>query len=543
MLSLRFLLKQGIAIRGHKDNNGNLVQLLHLRSSDCPNLSKWLKNQHYMSHDIINKLITLLGNALLQQILIKIHAASWFAILADETTDVANHEQLSMSIRWVNEFYEINEDFIGLVQVPSTTSSTITTVIKDVLIRCALPITQCRGQGYNGAVNMMGHLNGVARRIKDEESTAINVHCSAHSLNLCLQDAAKQCSPVRNTLDMVMEIIKLIKNSPKRSLIFEKCKQDLSHPGPSLKPLCPTRWTVRTKAIDAVLRNYAALMETLDTISSECHGDYGQRANGICSMLERFDTFFGLKLSHLVCIATEQTSQTLQTKDTTVQEVLVAANIAKSYLKKQREDGAFEVFYSRIVAESQMLTCSEPVLPRFRKAPKHLDDGAQPHHFATPKEHFRAQYFEVLDLVGNEITRRFAQASLALPKSIEEELLTAVDHPDSTNILVPEPIAKAYSRDLNIKKLERQLQMLPELLGAYRYQTAKDISHLWVTTVRTICEMLTTVPMAREIYSEVDKLVRIYMTIPVMTATAERSFSAPSSYQNISSLNDDGSKT
>ena len=94
-----------------------------------------------MSRDIISELITLLGNALLRQILIKIHAAFWIAILADETEDVTHYEQLSMSIRWVNEFYEINEDFIGLVHVPSTTSSTITTVIKDVLIRCDLPIT------------------------------------------------------------------------------------------------------------------------------------------------------------------------------------------------------------------------------------------------------------------------------------------------------------------------------------------------------------------------------------------------------------------
>ena len=32
--------------------------------------------------------------------------------------------------------------------------------------------------------------------------------------------------------------------------------------------------------------------------------------------------------------------------------------------------------------------------------------------------------------------------------------------------------------------------------------------------------------MAREMFSEVDKLLRIYLTIPVTTATAERSFSA-----------------
>ena len=66
--------------------------------------------------------------------------------------------------------------------------------------------------------------------------------------------------------------------------------------------------------------------------------------------------------------------------------------------------------------------------------------------------------------------------------------------------------------------------MLLELLGAYK--TVKDIVHIRITTVPTICEMLTTVPMTREIFSELDKLVRIYMTILVTTATAERSFSA-----------------
>ena len=41
--------------------------------------------------------------------------AKWFSILADETTDLSNHEQLLISIRWVSDTYEVNEDFIGLV--------------------------------------------------------------------------------------------------------------------------------------------------------------------------------------------------------------------------------------------------------------------------------------------------------------------------------------------------------------------------------------------------------------------------------------------
>ena len=183
--SLRFLLRQGLAIRGHKESEGNLIQLLYLRSDDSPQLAKWLKNQQYLSPEIINELITLMGNDLLRQLLSSIHAATWYAILADETADVANQEQLSVSIRWVGDAYEINEDFIGLVHVPRITADTLTAAIKDVLIRCSLPLAQCRGQAYDGASNIMGHLRGVATQIQVEQSTAISVHCLAHSLNLC----------------------------------------------------------------------------------------------------------------------------------------------------------------------------------------------------------------------------------------------------------------------------------------------------------------------------------------------------------------------
>lgn len=63
-----------------------------------------------------------MGNELLRQLLVKIRDATWFAILADETADIANLEQLSLSIRWVTKDYEIHEDFIGLVHVPTITS-------------------------------------------------------------------------------------------------------------------------------------------------------------------------------------------------------------------------------------------------------------------------------------------------------------------------------------------------------------------------------------------------------------------------------------
>ena len=74
--------------------------------------------------------------------------------MADETRDVSNSEQLGIVIRWVDTDYIIHEDFIGMVHVPGTRASTLITAIKDVLIRCMLPLDNCRGQAYDGASNM-----------------------------------------------------------------------------------------------------------------------------------------------------------------------------------------------------------------------------------------------------------------------------------------------------------------------------------------------------------------------------------------------------
>ena len=177
---------QGLSIRGHTESEGNLIQLLELQSNACPELKQWLLSNPYLSHAIINELITLMGNTVLRQLLTNARAATWFSVMADETKDISNHEQLAIIIRWVDMSYDIHEDLIGMVHVPETTSSMLTAVIKDVLIHCVLPLEVCRGQVYDGAANMMGHLSGVAKKLQDEHPAAIKVHCLAHSLNLCL---------------------------------------------------------------------------------------------------------------------------------------------------------------------------------------------------------------------------------------------------------------------------------------------------------------------------------------------------------------------
>ena len=82
-------------------------------------------------------------------------------MIADEATDISHTEQISLSIRWVNDTYQIFEDTLALSDLSNTKALTIFKANKDILTQCDLPLSQCRGQAYNGASNMSGIRNGV----------------------------------------------------------------------------------------------------------------------------------------------------------------------------------------------------------------------------------------------------------------------------------------------------------------------------------------------------------------------------------------------
>ena len=517
--SLRFLVCQGLAIRGHREEDSNLVQLLHCRSEDIHGLESWIKDGRYLSHDIINELIEMMAHQLLRSILSEIKNATWFALIADETRDVGGLEQFAVSLRWVDKSYSIYEDVIGLVQVDQTDGATLASTLKDVLIRCGLQLSCCRGQTYDGASNMSGHLSGVASRLKAEEPRAHYVHCVAHCLNLCLQDCAHSCSCIRDALALVSELANLFRASPKRLAQFRHLKEQLYPGSPGLKPLCPTRWTVRTAAIDAILKNYSVLCEELDLLGEEAQGESSHKALGLLAMMEKFSTFFGLKLAFLVFSATEQASLTLQYKDINAQEACMATNVARNFLVRHRSDSAFHTFYQSVVSEASDYTLS-PVLPRQRRVPRRIDDGTPGHIFSSPEDHYRKQYYEVMDILTEEMARRFDQAAFSLLQEMERLL---IDSCNGTRVTPSSNFKEMYKNDLNMDTLNVQLSMLPDVVT-----TANEEHHVGikrVTSVRTVCDIFNTCRFPKTMLGEVDHLLHLYLTIPLTSATAERTFS------------------
>ena len=114
----------------------------------------------------------------------------------------------------------VHEDFLGFYEVPNIKSATIKDVIVDALVRFQLPLSQLRGQAFDGASNMLGRNSGVAALIKQIQQKALATHCHGHSLNLSVKDLTSQTHILNNTIGTVGEMCILVKFSSKREMIL-----------------------------------------------------------------------------------------------------------------------------------------------------------------------------------------------------------------------------------------------------------------------------------------------------------------------------------
>jgi hypothetical protein len=188
---LRFILRQGLACRGHDEsegslNKGNFLELLNWLAENFEDVNKVVlknapKNCKLTSPQIQKEIISCCAKET-TKLIIEDLGDDYFAILADESSDVYQKEQLALCIRYVDKKGKVVERFLGIVHVENTTSMIHKNAIKKLLMDHSLSLSRVRGQGYDRASNMKGALNGLQKLIMDESPSAYYVHCFAHQL-------------------------------------------------------------------------------------------------------------------------------------------------------------------------------------------------------------------------------------------------------------------------------------------------------------------------------------------------------------------------
>uniref|UniRef100_A0A3B5QLP4 TTF-type domain-containing protein n=1 Tax=Xiphophorus maculatus TaxID=8083 RepID=A0A3B5QLP4_XIPMA len=425
MECVRYLARQGIAMRGHASNEGNLFHLVKLKAKNDPVLTSWLTRCHdYVSPQCQNEYLTLFGHTIVRGIAAMIRSLPivHFSIIMDGTHDIQGKEQVSICLRYVDQDLVPVEAFIGLYDTPSTTGEQMAKLALDMLLRLNLPISGMRGQTYDGAANMAGRFSGAQAVLKKEQPLVLYVHCGAHCVNLITQCACNSSPLLCDALQWVHELGTLSKQSGKFKGILA---QHTVPEGPTrtVKPLCPTRWTVRGQAVQVVLNEYEAILNSLEEMAS-LGSDTSTRANGLLERFQKGKTILGLNIATEVLGELECLNKSLQNRSQTIAGMQTAVQYVSSAIQEKRTDAKFAELFEKSVQMVDTLGIEAIEIPHQRKPPRRYTGQASHHQPKTAEEFYRIEFFKVLDCFDMQFKDRFNQPDLEKFKQVEDVLLT-----------------------------------------------------------------------------------------------------------------------
>ena len=294
--------------------------------------------------------------------------------MADQTTDESTKTQLSICVRYLTDNFEVEEAFLRFVDLHKTDAETISEVLIDNVQQWGLDSSKWRGQGYDGASTMSGHVSRVQARITSKLPKAkFFVHCRSHCLNLAIVASCSKVPEIRNFMDTFKSITFFFSASPKRKgILSEKLSESaandlLADSGLSagteddqcedvialranknryhLATLSDTRWLSRVDSISTLLSNYEAVHESLDEVRVQSTGQSSHDAVSLQHeriLLYRSCCYLPVHFSFL---AHEDARN------------LVAA------IQSQRSDKRFHLLYSRATAIASKVGVS-PTKPR-----------------------------------------------------------------------------------------------------------------------------------------------------------------------------------
>jgi hypothetical protein len=500
--SLRLLLRQGLALRGHDIASGNFFQLLKLRSNDLPEMSAWLERKtNFIHSDIQNEIASMFSHSMLRQLCRSISLSSCFAVIVDGTQDIAGEEQESICIRYVDEDLEPQECFMSLYKTDSTTGESLAGIVQDVLMRFQLPIENLRGQTYDGAANMSGKYNGCRAIISAKQPLALFVHCGAHGANLVAKATCEDSPEIRNAIQVVHDFATLCTTSGKFRQKFSTFQTNAG-PVHAIRPLCPTRWLMRAPMLQSAKSQYVVIVQSLQE-ASEVNESTAARASQLLKSFEDGETYVCITFALNVVEKLECFNRALQSRSASVAGMLEACDMIIASLEVARTEESFTQVFQQCINYISENELNPLQLPRRRNPPKRFSGPCEPHHSPTIHDHYRAIYFHLIDTAIMQLRIRFQTN----PDLHKYKLLEAV----VLNRASVENIQQ--HADFKNDLLEAQLKIF------HANHVADNVS-----AVANILKKLS--PDARRLFDQIEKLVRLLLVNPASSAEAERSFSA-----------------
>jgi hypothetical protein len=471
-------------------------------------LSSAHANATYLSWETQNEIINTCGKILARQIAAEVHTAKFFSILVDETTDCSAKEQCFLSVRYVRKG-EVQERFVAFCDLQGDmTAAAIASAVVNKLTELEMDVSMIRGQGYDGAAAMSGRLNGVQAEIKRLSPAAPYIHCASHVLNLVTQKSSS-VTAIRNAHGLVTEIAKFFNESAKRTT----CLQSKISPTSSvrkLKNVCPTRWVEGHSAVIRFVELLDPVFDALEDLSTQLHqsGNTGSQATMLLRAISNCEFLVSLHVMEEMCGLLLPLSKSLQSSSADLlagrQLVDNIADVLQQ--RRQNADTKFNALFCKVAALSQDLGL-QMQLPRRVGRQRNREN----YEATDPEAYYRqAIYIPYIENILVQLRERFephGRVCLRIQSLIPRFVVASI-FDDLTDAL------DLYRCDLGPRSViegefERWKLKWTAVAAADRPSTAADAIQ--------ICDSL--------LFPQIYILLQLFLTLPLTSATAERSFS------------------
>ncbi|XP_062208934.1 uncharacterized protein LOC133910615 [Phragmites australis] len=544
---IRFLLRQGLAFRGHDEsedskNKGNFLELLNFLANNFQEVNKVVlknapKKNKMIDHKIQKDLISSCAKETTKLIMEDL-GNEHFSILADESSDVSLNEQLALCLRYVDKKGKPVERFLGVVNVEDTTSSTLKTAIGNLLMGHQLSFSMVRGQGYDGASNMKGHINGLKKLIMDESPSAYYIHCFAHQLQLTLVAVAKESGDCQWFFQQLLYLLNVLGNSCKKirmlrvaqaESIIESLELGELETGQGLNQEMglgrpgDTRWGSHYKTILHIIALYQPIRNVLIKIGEDYSGTEAISAQTMLTSFESFEFVFMLHLMEEIFGYTDDLCNALQKREQDIVNAISLVYTTKEQLQLLREDGGWDTFFQGVIS---FCVKHKIKIADMDGRYKLVGRSARFYGKVTNKHRFHVDMFlGVIDRQLRELNDRFDEVNTKLLICMASfNPIDSFAAFDKENLV---KLARFYPKDFTkdeMLKLPNQLRnYIADVRRDERFKDVKNLTDLSIKLVET---------KKSGTFEVVYKLIKLVLILPVATASVERVFSSMTYVKN-----------
>lgn len=500
----------------------NTIELIsHYDPIIAQHIESHKKNQvNYFSPIIQNDIINIVASKIRQHIISNIQKAKYFSILFDSTPDTSHQEQMTQILRYVNidpntNKCSIEETFIDFIVTHEKTGEALANDIENKLTLDGLNIRNIRGQSYDNGANMAGKYKGVQARILRFNNMARFVPCTAHSLNLIGVHAAQTSVQMKSCFETIQQLFNFFVNSTSR---WDLLKEKLSV---RLKGLSDTRWSAKANAVKA-LRNQLPLI--IELLNEMCDGqrqvtvDSVTNARMLLKLLTKFKFVALLIFWDTILGKINKVNLLLQERKTTVENAAKMINALKNEIQQYRND-----FFDSLHNSAKSLaetTNIETYIPekRRRKIKNMPGEKATDDSFAMNESALlKKEMCEVLDIILIQLNDRFtALQEVANDFSFLNGHALKIMPLDDLKRCATD-LALKYNSDLDAPEFVCEIE-------SFKYQAMEVFENLGDMDAFQILQKNYELSL-QNTYPNLDIALRIFITMPVTTASCERSFS------------------